>query len=128
MYSDVCRGELSFCAVFRSLRSIPNLYFSTFSPSPLITNVTLTLSESSRANDSGFFLLKAVREGKMDSTLEDASEHFQLSPAGFEMKSEKGESLLCHPEVNFETSWDLTMYDALDRQPCPRMAQGEFVN
>lgn len=99
-----------------------------FSPSPLIVNVTLTLSESSRANDSGFFLLKAVREGKMDSTLEDASEHFRLSQDGFEMKSAKGESLLCHPEINYQTSWGLTMYDALDRQPCPRMAQGEFIN
>lgn len=91
-----------------------------------MVNVTLSLSENSRANDSGSLLLKALREGKMDSTLEDASEHFQLSQVGFQMKSAKGEGLVCHPEIDYQNSWGLAMYGAFDRQPCPRKAQGEF--
>lgn len=46
---------------------------------------------ASSANETGSFLLKAVLAGKMDSTLEDASEHFKLSRDGFELKSSHGE-------------------------------------
>ena len=41
-------------------------------------------------NVSGRVLLKAIRDGKMDSNLEDAQEHFKLSSVGFEMKNSKG--------------------------------------
>jgi hypothetical protein len=49
-----------------------------------------------------------------------------LSQVGFEMKSSKGESLVCHSEIDYQNSWSLTMYGALDRQPCPRNAQGKL--
>ena len=89
--------------------------------------MTLKLSKGSPANETGSLLLKALRDGKMDSTLEDAKEHFKLSQVGFEMKSWKGESLVCHSEINYQNSWSLTMYGAFDQQPCPRNAQGKLT-
>ena len=62
----------------------------------------------------------------MDSTLEDASEHFKLSPVGFEMKSSKGDNLVCHSEVDYQQKWSLTIYGDFDQQPCPRKAQGKL--
>ena len=99
-----------------------------FSPTPLIANVTLKLSKESPANETGSLLLKAVRAGKMDSTLEDASEHFKLSQVSFDMKSSKGESLVCYSETNYQNSWSVTMYGSFDRQPCPRNAQGNLYS
>ena len=52
--------------------------------------MTLTFTMQSTANVSGVVLLNALRAGRMDSTLEDASEHFKLSESGFEMKTAKG--------------------------------------
>lgn len=91
-----------------------------------MANITLKLAKDSPVNQSGSLLLKAVRAGMMDSTLEDANEHFKLSEVGFEMKSSKAESFVCYPEIDFQNSWSLTIYGAFDQQPCPRRAQGNL--
>ena len=62
----------------------------------------------------------------MDSNLEDAKEHFKLSQVGFDVKSWKGESLVCHSEIDYQNRWSLTMYGAFDLQACPRNAQGKL--
>jgi len=62
-----------------------------FSPSPLMTKVSLTLADNAPIKKMLVFLVKTIKAGKMESSIDGVVETFELSTFGFQFNSPKGE-------------------------------------
>ncbi|XP_046859886.1 uncharacterized protein LOC124453176 [Xenia sp. Carnegie-2017] len=119
------RVENAISNLLKNADGFRNCEVLTFRPGPLLANITLRIYAQSSANQSATLLLQAINAGKMDSTLEDGSEHFTLSQEGFDVKIYNNHSIVCHGEFDYQTEWGLTIYGRVDAAPCPRGGQGE---